>query len=215
MGRDGSGIRMIMWAGGTMEAGPRAGMSIGKNGAPGFAFGGAWPCFGPEGKRVYNESMYKFGSNGYLDTFPDEQLLVNVTDANWETYLFLSRLWPRDDGPQLGLHGGRGAREHGGVQDGQGRLPRAFVLPLRQRKLHQVGRRHVGGAGGHRRLHRRGQGELPGGSGALQRDVRGRTRRGLGLRPAVPLPHQGRSLLRQLRHDGRPTQQRPGHAFRL
>ena len=87
MGRDGSGIRMIMWAGGTMEAGPRAGMSIGKNGAPGFAFGGAWPCFGPEGKRVYNESMYKFGSNGYLDTFPDEQLLVNVTDANWETYL--------------------------------------------------------------------------------------------------------------------------------
>lgn len=87
MGRDGSGIRMIMWAGGTMEAGPRAGMSIGKNGAPGFAFGGAWPCFGPEGKRVFNESMYKFGTNGYLDTFPDEQLLVNVTDANWEKYL--------------------------------------------------------------------------------------------------------------------------------
>ena len=87
MGRDGSGIRMIMWAGGTMEAGPRAGMSIGKNGAPGFAFGGVWPLFGPEGKRLCNESMYKFGTNGHLDTLPDDQLLVNVTDANWEEYL--------------------------------------------------------------------------------------------------------------------------------
>lgn len=87
MGRDGSGIRMIMWAGGTMEAGPRAGMSIGKNGAPGFPFGGAWPTFGPEGKRIYNESMYKFGSNGHLDTLPDGLLLASVTDANWETYL--------------------------------------------------------------------------------------------------------------------------------
>jgi hypothetical protein len=87
MGRDGSGIRMILWAGGTMEGGPRAGMSIGINGAPGFAFGGAWPVFGPHGKRIFNESMVKFGSNGYLDTFPAGQLMASVTDANWETYL--------------------------------------------------------------------------------------------------------------------------------
>jgi hypothetical protein len=87
MGRDGSGIRMILWAGGTMEGGPRAGMSIGINGAPGFAFGGAWPVFGNNGKRFYNESMFKFGSNGYLDQLPFDQLMVAVTDSNWENYL--------------------------------------------------------------------------------------------------------------------------------
>jgi hypothetical protein len=87
MGRDGSGIRMILWAGGTMESGPRAGMSIGKNGVPGFSFGGAWPVFGPEGKRFLNESMIKFSSNGYLDTLPDGKIMVALTDKNWETYL--------------------------------------------------------------------------------------------------------------------------------
>lgn len=87
MGRDGSGIRMCLWAGATMESGPRAGMSIGKNGAPGFAFGGAWPVFGNDGKRFFNESMVKFGTNGYLDTLPDDMLMACVTDANWEHYL--------------------------------------------------------------------------------------------------------------------------------
>ena len=87
MGRDGSGIRMCMWAGGTMEGGPRAGQAAGINGVPGFAFGGAWPCFGNDGKRFMNETMVKHGSNGYLDMLPEGQLLVNVTDANWEEYL--------------------------------------------------------------------------------------------------------------------------------
>ncbi|PNV67917.1 FAD-binding protein [Enteroscipio rubneri] len=87
MGRDGSGIRMCLWAGGTMEGGPRAGQSCGINGVPGFAFGGAWPCFGNDGKRFMNETMVKHGSNGYLDMLPEGQLLVNVTDANWEEYL--------------------------------------------------------------------------------------------------------------------------------
>lgn len=87
MGRDGSGIRMCMWAGGTMEGGPRAGQAAGINGVPGFAFGGAWPCFGNDGKRFMNETMVKHGSNGYLDMLPAGQILANVTDANWETYL--------------------------------------------------------------------------------------------------------------------------------
>lgn len=87
MGRDGSGIRMCMWAGGTMEGGPRAGQAAGINGVPGFAFGGAWPCFGNDGKRFMNETMVKHGSNGYLDMLPEGWLLVNVTDANWEEYL--------------------------------------------------------------------------------------------------------------------------------
>ncbi|MDR1183308.1 MAG: FAD-binding protein, partial [Coriobacteriales bacterium] len=87
MGRDGSGIRMILWAGGTMESGPRAGMSIGKHGSPSFACGGAWPVFGNDGKRFFNESMYRFGTNGFLDLLPDDYMMACVTDANWETYL--------------------------------------------------------------------------------------------------------------------------------
>ena len=46
MGRDGSGIRMMMWAGATMEAGPRAGQAAGINSRPSFPFGGIWPIFG-------------------------------------------------------------------------------------------------------------------------------------------------------------------------
>ena len=40
VGRDGSGIRMMMWAGATMEAGPRAGQAAGINSRPSFPFGG-------------------------------------------------------------------------------------------------------------------------------------------------------------------------------
>lgn len=87
MGRDGSGIRMCLWAGATMEGGPRAGQACGINGVPGFAFGGAWPCFGNDGKRFINETMVKHGTNGYLDMLPPDFLMANVTDANWETYL--------------------------------------------------------------------------------------------------------------------------------
>lgn len=87
MGRDGSGIRMCMWAGGTMEAGPRAGQSAGINGKPGLAFGGCWPVFGQDGKRFFNECMVKHGSDGYLDMMPSGFLMVQVTDSNWEEYL--------------------------------------------------------------------------------------------------------------------------------
>ena len=87
MGRDGSGIKMCLWAGGTMEAGPRAAQAVGCNGPAGLAFGGAWPCFGGDGKRFYNECLIKHGTNGYLDMLPDGSLLLQVTDSNWEEYL--------------------------------------------------------------------------------------------------------------------------------
>ena len=87
MGRDGSGIKMCMWAGATMEAGPRAGQAAGINGPAGMAFGGAWPCFGSDGRRFYNESLIRHGSNGYLDMLPAGQVLLQVTDSNWEEYL--------------------------------------------------------------------------------------------------------------------------------
>ena len=86
MGRDGSGIRMMMWAGATMEAGPRAGQAAGINSKPGFAFGGTWPMFGNDGKRFMNETLTRHGSIGYLDMMPAGQKLVIVADANWDEY---------------------------------------------------------------------------------------------------------------------------------
>lgn len=86
MGRDGSGIRMMMWAGATMEAGPRAGQSAGINSKPSFPFGGCWPVFGNDGKRFFNETLTKHGSVGYLDMLPAGLKMVCVTDANWDEY---------------------------------------------------------------------------------------------------------------------------------
>ena len=86
MGRDGSGIRMMMWAGATMEAGPRAGQSAGINSKPSFPFGGCWPIFGNDGKRFFNETLTKHGSVGYLDMLPAGLKMVCVTDANWDEY---------------------------------------------------------------------------------------------------------------------------------
>ena len=86
MGRDGSGIRMMLWAGATMEAGPRAGQSAGINSRPSFPFGGLWPCFGNDGKRFFNETITRHGSVGYLDMMPAGQLMAVVTDSNWDTY---------------------------------------------------------------------------------------------------------------------------------
>ena len=86
MGRDGSGIRMMMWAGATMEAGPRAGQAAGINSRPSFSFGGIWPIFGNDGKRFFNETITRHGSVGYLDMMPEGQKMVCVTDSNWDAY---------------------------------------------------------------------------------------------------------------------------------
>ena len=86
MGRDGSGIRMMMWAGATMEAGPRAGQAAGINSRPSFPFGGIWPIFGNDGKRFFNETITRHGSVGYLDMMPEGQKMVCVTDSNWDAY---------------------------------------------------------------------------------------------------------------------------------
>lgn len=84
MGRDGSGIKMCLWAGATMEAGPRAGQGCGINGKPGFAFGGCWPVFGPDGKRFFNETQIKHGTTPVCDMIPAGSLMACITDANWE-----------------------------------------------------------------------------------------------------------------------------------
>lgn len=86
-GRDGSGIKMLLWAGGTMEAGPRAGQACQMNKRPEFAFGGCWPCFGPDGQRFMNESLIRKGSYGVCDMLPIGGLITLVTDSNWDKYL--------------------------------------------------------------------------------------------------------------------------------
>ncbi|MDR1089352.1 MAG: FAD-binding protein [Coriobacteriales bacterium] len=88
MGRDGSGIRMMLWAGATMEAGPRPAQSVGINGKPAaIVAGGSYPVFGNNGKRFMNESFIKHGSNGYLDMLPADFAMVSVADANWEKWM--------------------------------------------------------------------------------------------------------------------------------
>lgn len=79
MGRDGSGIRMMMWAGATMEAGPRAGQAADINSRPSFPFGGIWPIFGNDGKRFFNETITRHGSVGYLDMMPEGQKMPYIT----------------------------------------------------------------------------------------------------------------------------------------
>ncbi|MDR1422497.1 MAG: FAD-binding protein [Coriobacteriales bacterium] len=84
MGRDGSGIKMGLWAGGTMEPGPRAPMSTGvAGGRPGFPFGGCWPVFGPDGKRFYNEAITKFGNQGVYNNMATGILCSTIVDATW------------------------------------------------------------------------------------------------------------------------------------
>ena len=79
MGRDGSGIRMMLWAGATMEAGPRAGQAADINSRPSFPFGGIWPIFGNDGKRFFNETITRHGSVGYLDMMPEGQKMPYIT----------------------------------------------------------------------------------------------------------------------------------------
>ena len=74
MGRDGSGIRMMLWAGATMEAGPRAGQAAGINSRPSFPFGGIWPIFGNDGKRFFNETITRHGSSAAVTMWPRTRL---------------------------------------------------------------------------------------------------------------------------------------------
>lgn len=90
-GRDGSGIRMALWAGGRMEAGPRA--AQGGYIAPGpddmrprFPFGGVWPTFGPDGRRFFNETLIHFGANDAVNILPMGSRMAVVTDADWDEY---------------------------------------------------------------------------------------------------------------------------------
>lgn len=83
-GRDGSGIRLCLWAGGTMEAGPRAGQDACLFEHPWIPFGGCWTVFGPDGKRFMNETLIKFGTNDAMNMLPPGGVLAVVVDADWD-----------------------------------------------------------------------------------------------------------------------------------
>ena len=87
----GDGIQLGMWAGAQVQQ-SHAPMIHHMGGGADLAGVGVMGNAGflnldLNGKRFMNETMVKHGSNGYLDMLPEGQLLVNVTDANWEEYL--------------------------------------------------------------------------------------------------------------------------------
>lgn len=83
-GRDGSGIRMCLWAGARMEAGPRAGQDACLFEHAWIPFGGCWTTFGPDGKRFMNETLIKFGTNDALNMLPPDQTVAIVVDSDWD-----------------------------------------------------------------------------------------------------------------------------------
>ena len=86
-GRDGSGIKMGLWAGGVMEPGPRPSLQFTLQDVPQFPFGGNFPIFGKGGKRFYNETIVQHGGQGSVMRRPKGELLAVVTDANWRENL--------------------------------------------------------------------------------------------------------------------------------
>lgn len=84
MGRDGSGIKLMCWAGAMMEPGPRAAMNFG-NGmdAPGLPAVGNYPVFGPDGKRFYNDAQLQFGGLGFMARRWPGERMCTIADGKW------------------------------------------------------------------------------------------------------------------------------------
>lgn len=84
MGQNGMGHKLLLWAGATMEPGPRAAMNFGNGaGAPSLAAFGNYPVFGTDGKRFYNEAMLQFGGQGFFARRPAGDHLCTIMDSNW------------------------------------------------------------------------------------------------------------------------------------
>lgn len=84
MGQNGMGHKLLLWAGGQMEPGPRAAMNFGNGaGAPSLAAFGNYPVFGSDGKRFYNEAMIQFGGQGFFARRPAGDHLCTIMDSRW------------------------------------------------------------------------------------------------------------------------------------
>lgn len=82
--RDGSGIKLGVWAGGHVEAGPRTGMNTGQSGpwekAP---WGPGFMLVNQRGLRFCNECAGGTEGSGYASSRQPKGAIVSLADANW------------------------------------------------------------------------------------------------------------------------------------
>ena len=82
--RDGSGIKLGIWAGGHVEAGPRTGMNTGQSGpwekAP---WGPGFMLVNQRGLRFCNECAGGTEGSGYASSRQPKGAIVSLADANW------------------------------------------------------------------------------------------------------------------------------------
>ena len=83
MGRDGSGIRMGIWAGGHIQPAPRGGMYTNVTGRAGYMGGAAFLKLNSHGKRYTNEGIMGFWAVGLQGARQPEGNIVSIWDANW------------------------------------------------------------------------------------------------------------------------------------
>ncbi len=83
MGRDGSGIKMGIWAGGHIQPAPRGGMYCTMTGRPGAMGGAAFLKLNSHGKRFSNEGIMGLWGVGLRAVRQPEGNIVTVWDSNW------------------------------------------------------------------------------------------------------------------------------------
>ncbi len=83
MGRDGSSIRMGIWAGGHIQPAPRGGMYTNVVGRGGYMGGTAFLKLNSRGKRYTNEGLLGFWGAGLQGARQPEGDLYTIWDSNW------------------------------------------------------------------------------------------------------------------------------------
>ena len=87
MGRDGSGIRMGIWAGGHIQPAPRGGMYSNVVGRAGYMGGAAFLKLNAHGKRYTNEGIMGFWGVGLQGARQPEGDLYSIWDGAWREEL--------------------------------------------------------------------------------------------------------------------------------
>lgn len=82
-GRDGSGIRMGIWAGGHIQPAPRGGMSCSMSGRAGHMGGAAFLKLNSRGKRFTNEGIMGLWAVGLQGARQPEGIISSIWDSNW------------------------------------------------------------------------------------------------------------------------------------
>jgi hypothetical protein len=85
--RDGSGIKMGLWAGGRIEPGPRGGMYIPQAGRAGSMFYAPFLKLNCKGKRYSNEGIAGGMMSAIAGTRQPEGFISTIWDSNWKEAL--------------------------------------------------------------------------------------------------------------------------------